>query len=419
MPPASHGAGRRPARRVGGRHERPPPTSGWNTVSANRAGGVAPGAGVAVGDVAGEGRGVARRSSRSVRSPTRRSTGRRGRAAAPGCRRCAPRCVCSSPGCSVQSHSSTTSGGSVPATSSARPPRGPRHSTGACPAAVTVSRCGRSTSTSTGQTDAERVADPQQGGDARVAVAVLDVDQHPAADAGPVGQLVERPAAGGPVLPDPLTDQLVDRDHVRSHRVPRRSPARLPHEVQDTASARNGAAVIDTDLPAAPDVPASWPAAFAACLASVTEVPVTELPLPAGDLAPGPRRLAQLAGRTRLRPGAHRRPDPFQWAGWWIASCESADPADGRRGRSRPWPSARRRASCSARRTRRCSAGPPRTCRSPRPTPSPRSTPCCRPAPAGAGADRHRGGAGRRARRRGRHAAARGRHRPRRPRPGR
>ena len=36
-----------------------------------------------------------------------------------------------SPGCSVQSHSSTTSGGRVPATSSACPPCGPRHSTGA------------------------------------------------------------------------------------------------------------------------------------------------------------------------------------------------------------------------------------------------------------------------------------------------
>ena len=41
--------------------------------------------------------------------------------------------------------------------------------------------------------------------------------------------------------------------------------------------------MIDTDLPTAP---ATSPLArgFAACLASVTEVPVTELPLPAGEL---------------------------------------------------------------------------------------------------------------------------------------
>src|SRR6185437_7838692 len=55
-----------------------------------------------------------------------------------------------SPGPSVQSHSSVTSGGSVPATSTARPPSLPRHSTGAVPARVTRSPGGSSSSTRAG-----------------------------------------------------------------------------------------------------------------------------------------------------------------------------------------------------------------------------------------------------------------------------
>jgi hypothetical protein len=76
--------------------------------------------------------------------------------------------------------------------------------------------------------------------------------------------------------------------------------------------------VIDTELPT---TPSAGPLArgFAACLASVVEVPVTELPLPAGDL---PQALGAwrswLAGHgSGLVPIAD--PTSFQWAGWWIA----------------------------------------------------------------------------------------------------
>ena len=41
--------------------------------------------------------------------------------------------------------------------------------------------------------------------------------------------------------------------------------------------------MIDTELPTSPSA-SPLARAFAACLASVTEVPVTEMPLPAGDL---------------------------------------------------------------------------------------------------------------------------------------
>jgi hypothetical protein len=80
--------------------------------------------------------------------------------------------------------------------------------------------------------------------------------------------------------------------------------------------------VIDTDLPT---TPSAGPLArgFAACLASVVEVPVTELPLPDGDLhqALGAWR-AWLAERgSGLVPIAD--PTRFQWAGWWIAVVES------------------------------------------------------------------------------------------------
>jgi hypothetical protein len=82
--------------------------------------------------------------------------------------------------------------------------------------------------------------------------------------------------------------------------------------------------VIDTELPSAPHSSALT-RGFAACLASVTEVPVTELPLPDGDL-----RHALGAWRTWLAEhGSGLVPiaDPtlFQWAGWWIAVVQNPD----------------------------------------------------------------------------------------------
>jgi hypothetical protein len=83
--------------------------------------------------------------------------------------------------------------------------------------------------------------------------------------------------------------------------------------------------VIDTDLPTTPSASALT-RGFAACLASVTEVPVAELPLPAGDLAQalGAWR-GWLAERgSGLVPIAD--PTRFQWAGWWIAVVQTPDP---------------------------------------------------------------------------------------------
>jgi hypothetical protein len=82
--------------------------------------------------------------------------------------------------------------------------------------------------------------------------------------------------------------------------------------------------VIDTELPTAPSA-SPLARGLAACLASVTEVPVTELPLPAGDLhqALGAWR-SWLAGHgSGLVPIAD--PTTFQWAGWWIAVVQSAN----------------------------------------------------------------------------------------------
>ena len=82
--------------------------------------------------------------------------------------------------------------------------------------------------------------------------------------------------------------------------------------------------MIDTDLPTAPGVGALT-RGLAACLASVTEVPVTELPLPPGGLssAVGAFR-TWLAGRDS---GLVPIDDPtrFQWPGWWIAVVQTAD----------------------------------------------------------------------------------------------
>ena len=82
--------------------------------------------------------------------------------------------------------------------------------------------------------------------------------------------------------------------------------------------------MIDTELPPAP--PASvLNRGFAACLASVTEVPVTELPLPDGDLkhAIGAWRTWLAEHGSGLVPIAD--PARFQWAGWWIAVVANPD----------------------------------------------------------------------------------------------
>jgi hypothetical protein len=82
--------------------------------------------------------------------------------------------------------------------------------------------------------------------------------------------------------------------------------------------------VNDTDLPATPDVPAVN-RGFAACLASVAELPVADLPLPSGSLASAVAAWRTwLAGRdSGLVPIAD--PTRFQWAGWWIAVVAGAD----------------------------------------------------------------------------------------------
>ena len=82
--------------------------------------------------------------------------------------------------------------------------------------------------------------------------------------------------------------------------------------------------MIDVELPAAGSA-TELTRGFAACLASVTEVPMSELPLPAGDL---PQALGAwrtwLAGRgSGLVPIAD--PATFQWAGWWIAVVKNDD----------------------------------------------------------------------------------------------
>jgi hypothetical protein len=82
--------------------------------------------------------------------------------------------------------------------------------------------------------------------------------------------------------------------------------------------------VIDTELPTTPSAGALVHG-FAACLASVAEVPVTELPLHAGDLhqALGAWR-SWLAGHgSGLVPVAD--PTSFQWPGWWIAVVQVSD----------------------------------------------------------------------------------------------
>jgi hypothetical protein len=81
--------------------------------------------------------------------------------------------------------------------------------------------------------------------------------------------------------------------------------------------------VIDVELPPGPTAGA-LARGFAACLASVTEVPVTDVPRPDDDLAHalGAWR-GWLAGHgSGLVPIAD--PVRFSWAGWWIAVVEAS-----------------------------------------------------------------------------------------------
>ena len=61
-----------------------------------------------------------------------------------------------------------------------------------------------------GQPYAERVTDEKQRRDTRVSRAMLDADQHSAADARALGQLVQGPATAVPSLPDPAADRPGD-----------------------------------------------------------------------------------------------------------------------------------------------------------------------------------------------------------------
>jgi hypothetical protein len=84
--------------------------------------------------------------------------------------------------------------------------------------------------------------------------------------------------------------------------------------------------VIDVELSAGPPASALV-RSFAACLASVTETPLGDLPLPDADLP-------TMLGRWRSWLAEHGAglvpiadPNRFQWAGWWIATVrrEHAD----------------------------------------------------------------------------------------------
>jgi hypothetical protein len=79
--------------------------------------------------------------------------------------------------------------------------------------------------------------------------------------------------------------------------------------------------VIDVDLPSG-SATSAVVRGFAACLASVTEAPASDVPLPDGDLvhALGAWRTWLAEHGSGLVPIAD--PARFQWAGWWIAVVE-------------------------------------------------------------------------------------------------
>ncbi|WP_369132134.1 MOSC domain-containing protein [Modestobacter sp. I12A-02662] len=81
--------------------------------------------------------------------------------------------------------------------------------------------------------------------------------------------------------------------------------------------------MIDTDLPTAPST-SPLARGFAACLASVIEVPVADLPLPAGDLPQALGAWRSLLAARGFGLVSIADPASFQWAGWWIAVVQTA-----------------------------------------------------------------------------------------------
>lgn len=89
--------------------------------------------------------------------------------------------------------------------------------------------------------------------------------------------------------------------------------------------------MIDADLPADPSVP-ELTRSFAACVASMTETPVTEVPLPRADLRGALSHWRSwLAGRDAGLVQL-ARPSSFNWPGYWVAVVgrpgPGASPAD-------------------------------------------------------------------------------------------
>ena len=85
--------------------------------------------------------------------------------------------------------------------------------------------------------------------------------------------------------------------------------------------------MLDVELPSAAAAPPIV-CSFRACLASVTEIPLDDVPQPDTDLHSAiVQWRTWLAGRERgLVPIAH--PSRFQWPGYWIAVLEEAPTAD-------------------------------------------------------------------------------------------
>lgn len=91
--------------------------------------------------------------------------------------------------------------------------------------------------------------------------------------------------------------------------------------------------MIDVNLPAGPAASALV-RSFAACLASVTETPVGDVPLPDTDLrvALGIWRNWLAEHDAGLVPIAD--PNRFEWAGWWIATLRHDQPSESGPGES-------------------------------------------------------------------------------------
>ena len=162
------------------------------------------------------------------------------------------------------------------------------------------------------QSDAQRVADPQQGPDARVRGPLLNVHQHPPTDASCGGELVQRPATGMPQVLHPRSDREREGSRIIVHRC-----IILHYRVH--LRAREVRAPKRCSQGERPRRPRPWPSRSSGSpMTCRHRISVMEAP-PAADLGGGQAMLSDDRQRGLEGPAATEQELTGEWFAQWLS----------------------------------------------------------------------------------------------------